>query len=60
MSALHGPRVDQEEDMEARVKRLGQERPAMFTSGWSEAGFCFVLLTSMVMAVGAPQDESER
>jgi len=39
------------ENMEARVERLGRERPALFKTPWTEVGFCFSLLASMVMAV---------
>ena len=41
------------EDMQARVERLGRERPAIFKTLWREVGFCFSLLASMVMAVSA-------
>ena len=40
------------EGMQARIERLGRERPAKFRTVWTEIGFCFSLLASMVMAVG--------
>ena len=40
-----------EESMQARVERLGRQRPAKFKTIWAEIGFCFSLLTSMVTAV---------
>ena len=39
------------ESMQARIERLGRERPAKFKTVWTEIGFCFSLLASMVMAV---------
>ena len=39
------------ESMQARIERLGRERPAKFKTAWTEIGFCFSLLASMVMAV---------
>lgn len=33
------------------VEFLGRQRPAVFKSQWSELGFCFSLLGSMLMAV---------
>ena len=39
------------EGMQARIERLGRERPAKFKTVWTEIGFCFSLLASMVMAV---------
>ena len=39
------------ESMQARIERLGRERPAKFRTVWTEIGFCFSLLASMVMAV---------
>lgn len=32
------------------LKRLGRERPSVFTSIWMEVGFCFALLGSMFVA----------
>ena len=39
------------ESMQARIERLGRERPAKFKTAWTEIGFCFSLLASIVMAV---------
>lgn len=36
------------------VEALGRQRPAAFKSIWSELGFCFSLVISMLMAVSAP------
>lgn len=49
------------ESMQARIERLGRERPAKFKTVWTEIGFCFSLLASMVMAVRnlfAPMSEA--
>jgi hypothetical protein len=37
--------------MQAQIEQLGRQRPAKFSTGWIEIGFCFSLLASMVMAV---------
>lgn len=42
--------VEGEESMQARIERLGRQRPAKFKTIWTEIGFCFSLLASMVMA----------
>ena len=39
------------ESIQARIDRLGRQRPAKFDTIWTEIGFCFSLLASMVMAV---------
>jgi hypothetical protein len=39
---------------EADIERLGRQRPAAFRTSFAEIGFCFSLLASMFMAVGAP------
>lgn len=39
--------------MQARIERLGRQRPAQFKTIWAEIGFCFSLLASMVMAVSS-------
>ncbi|OLN87008.1 Drug resistance protein YOR378W-like 5 [Colletotrichum chlorophyti] len=51
------PQHDAEQDggsggraAEFDVEYLGRQRPAVFTSRWSELGFCFSLLGSMLMA----------
>lgn len=41
------------ESMEARIERLGRQRPSKFKTIWTEIGFCFSLLASMVMAVSS-------
>lgn len=48
--ALDDGRVEGE-SMQARIERLGRVRPAKFKTVWTEIGFCFSLLASMVMAV---------
>ena len=50
----HVTGVEGEESMQARIERLGRQRPAEFKSIWTEIGFCFSLLASMVMAVSVP------
>lgn len=39
--------------MQARIERLGRQRPAKFKTVWTEFGFCFSLLASMIMAVSS-------
>lgn len=43
--------VEGEESTQALIERLGRQRPAKFKTIWTEIGFCFSLLASMVMAV---------
>ena len=38
------------ENMQARIEQLGRQRPVKFETKWTEIGFCFSLLASMVMA----------
>jgi MFS family permease len=38
-----------EESHEARLERLGRERPSKFTSAWSELGFCYSIVMSQVL-----------
>ncbi|KAM0719034.1 hypothetical protein Q7P37_004939 [Cladosporium fusiforme] len=38
-----------EEPLQARIERLGRERPAVFTSVWREAGFVFSISMSQLM-----------
>jgi hypothetical protein len=38
---------------EADIERLGKQRPDAFRTSFAEIGFCFSLLSSMFMAVGA-------
>lgn len=40
-----------EETLEARIERLGRERPAVFRSLFHEIGFVFSISMSVVMAV---------
>ena len=42
-----------EESIEARIERLGRQRPDKFTTLWTEVGFCSSLLASMLMAVSS-------
>ncbi|KAH1352150.1 hypothetical protein KXW30_005462 [Aspergillus fumigatus] len=39
-----------EEDCEARIERLGRERPPCFSSLWSELTFCFSIVMSQILA----------
>ncbi|MCJ1314822.1 hypothetical protein MMC15_000134 [Xylographa vitiligo] len=41
-NAVEGP--------QARIERLGRERPSVFKTRWSEIGFCSSMLASMIMA----------
>lgn len=45
-----------EESTQARIERLGRQRPVKFRTVWTEIGFCFSLLASMVMAVRSVLD----
>ncbi|MCJ1404142.1 hypothetical protein MMC11_007367 [Xylographa trunciseda] len=45
-----GVKADGVDDMYARIERLGRERPTQFKTRWSEIGFCFSMLASMIMA----------
>lgn len=40
---------DADESMEARIERLGRERPAVFTSIWKEIAFCFSVVMSQIL-----------
>lgn len=42
------------EDSEARLERLGRERPPCFSSCWSELTFCFSIVMSQILAVCPP------
>jgi hypothetical protein len=42
-----------EESFEARIERLGRERPRQFKSLWAEIGFCFSISMSQVLTVSA-------
>lgn len=41
-------------DVDIDVEILGRQRPPAFPSLWSELGFCFALLGSILMAVRFP------
>ena len=43
-----------EETEEARIDRLGRERPPQFKSAWAEYLFCYSILASQFMAVTLP------
>jgi hypothetical protein len=43
--------VQDMEDGEARLERLGRERPPCFSSLWSELTFCFSIVMSQILAV---------
>lgn len=54
MALSHGMTgVEGEENMQARIERLGRQRPTKFKTLWTEIGFCSSLLASMVMAVSS-------
>lgn len=36
---------------EADLEKLGRERPAHFSSRWSELAFCFSVVMSQILAV---------
>lgn len=42
-------KVDIEESFEARIERLGRERPPTFSSAWAEIGFCFSVVMSQIL-----------
>ncbi|KAH0533887.1 hypothetical protein FGG08_007494 [Glutinoglossum americanum] len=44
----NGP-VTEEESFEARIERLGRERPPQFKSLWAEIGFCFSISMSQIL-----------
>lgn len=43
--------IESEESVEARIQRLGRERPAVFKSRWSEIGFTFSICMCQVLTV---------
>jgi hypothetical protein len=48
-----------EESFEARIERLGRERPKAFKSLWAEVGFVFTISMSQVLTVSkGPQFSS--
>ena len=48
---LNGQDGDEVENEEARIERLGRERPAIFKTLWAEIFFCYSILASQFMAV---------
>lgn len=50
------PTVDcsSEESLDARIERLGRQRPDNFQSLWAEIGFVFSICMSQVLSVKAP------
>jgi hypothetical protein len=40
-----------EESLEAKIKRLGRERPKVFQSLWQEIGFVFSMAMSQILGV---------
>jgi hypothetical protein len=44
-------REDLEESQEARIERLGRQRPEIFHSRWAEYGFVFSISMSQVLSV---------
>lgn len=42
---------EESETEQARIERLGRERPAKFKSMWAEIFFCYSILASQFMAV---------
>ena len=41
--------LQMEETLEARIKRLGDERPQAFSSNWHEAAFVYSIIMSQFM-----------
>jgi hypothetical protein len=42
---------NQEESLNANVKKLGRERPRVFQSSWHEIGFIFSVSMSQILSV---------
>jgi hypothetical protein len=40
-----------EESLDAKIKRLGRERPGVFQSSWHEIGFVFSVAMSQILSV---------
>jgi hypothetical protein len=51
MSELEAP---VEETLEARIDRLGRQRPEVFGSVWAEVGFVFSICMAQVLTVSSP------
>ncbi len=47
----HGGAPPVEESLEARLERLGRQRPEVFSSVWAEIGFVFSISMSQVLSV---------
>jgi hypothetical protein len=47
----HGESPAVEESLEARLERLGRQRPEVFGSVWAEIGFVFSISMSQVLSV---------
>lgn len=47
----HGGAPAVEEPLEARLERLGRQRPEVFASVWAEIGFVFSISMSQVLSV---------
>ena len=50
----HGGSPAAEESLEARLERLGRQRPEVFSSVWAEIGFVFSISMSQVLSVNRP------
>ena len=46
-----GSNGDDDESQEARIERLGRERPEKFRTIWAEIGFVFSIVMSQVLTV---------
>lgn len=46
-----GPKEELEETPEARIERLGRQRPEKFKTIWAEIGFVFSIVMSQVLTV---------
>jgi hypothetical protein len=44
-------KINHEETHEARIERLGRQRPEQFKTLWAEIGFVFSIVMSHVMSV---------
>lgn len=45
------PKMNGDETHEARIERLGRQRPEKFRTLWAEIGFVFSIVMSQVMTV---------
>ena len=53
-SVALGQADEEAQTQEIDIEALGRQRPAVFGTIWSELGFCFSLVASMLMAVCRP------